>query len=535
MTVGRWRRLAVGVVVGLWWGGAAPGSGLSAQTGTHGDPTIDTVIVVSHNVFDPPGGTPRFVATLGNALHITTHPGVIRRLLLVDAGSTLDSARLVESARALRELGVFRTVALDTLRMGDRLALKVETADGWSTSPQLNFSSTAGSTTWSTAMVERNFLGTATFVSLAYGKNPDRSSFDVQFASPGLLIRRAPLVVAYSDLSDGRLGAWSYGVPFYRVDARWSLVTWGEAASHRVLDFFDGAVSDSTERRTLQLGVQGGITLHATTTSYVRAWAGAAWRREDFAPETSATFAYSQFATVGAGIEAARVRYGVFEHLNGFARREDVDVSSLVAGGFWLAPRAWGYPAARAGVGPTMRAQVGAVWPSGLARLGVAAQGVVGGAGVDSGTAYAVFDVASTRLRGQAMLLHVEGRALRNPRPGAALDPWATQNGPRGFAAHAFSGTRLFYAMLEDRVLIADELWGILGLGAAPYVEYGGAWYAGVEPARLGGDAGMALRLGSPRSTRGDVAELDIAWRWGEGFPRGKPWALTFRKSFILR
>ena len=119
-----------------------------AQAPQRPDPRIDTVIVVSHNVFDPPDGTPRIVAQVGNALHITTRPAVIRRLLLVGAGVPLDSARLVESERALRELGVFRSVRLDTLRIDGRLALRVETGDGWSTSPQLNFSSSAGSTTW---------------------------------------------------------------------------------------------------------------------------------------------------------------------------------------------------------------------------------------------------------------------------------------------------------------------------------------------------------------------------------------------------
>ena len=134
----------------------------------------------------------------------------------------------------------------------------------------------------------------------------------------------------------------------------------------------------------------------------------------------------------------------------------------------------------------------------------------------------------------RAMLLHLEGRALRRPKFGEVFDPWSTQNGPRGFGAHAFTGTRLVYAMLEDRVVVADELWGLVGLGVAPYVEYGGAWYAEREAARLGGDAGLALRLGSPRSSRGDVAELDVSWRWGDGFT-GSPWALTFRKSFTLK
>jgi hypothetical protein len=511
---------------------AAAGS-LRAQA-TRPDPVLDTVIIVSRNVFDPPGSTPRFLAHLGNALHVTTHPGVIRRLLLLRPGGPVDSARLVESARALRELAVFRAVRLDTTRADGRLALRVETADGWSTSPQFNLSSTAGSLTWSAAMVERNFLGTATLVSLSYGQTPDRHSLDLQFASPGLLIRHAPLLFAYSNLSDGRAGTWAYGRPFYRTDARWSLVTSGEAAHQRVLDFRDGALADSTQRRALAFYVVGGLALHATARSYVRAWAGAGWRREDYAAETTGVFPRTRFGMVGAGLDAGLVRYGVYEHLNGFGRREDVDLSSALHAGVWAASRAWGYPARRAGVGPVFAGQLGARWPGGLALLRLQASGVVTPAGIDSGQVHATLDLASLALPGQAWLVHVEGGAQRGPRPGTAYDPWVTQNGPRGYGAHAFTGTRLFYAMLEDRIHVSDELWGLLGVGAAPYLEYGGAWYAGLESARLGGDAGLALRLGSPRSVRGDVAEFDVSWRFGQGF-QGGPWALTVRKSFILK
>jgi hypothetical protein len=514
-----------------------PGARLVAQQPA--DTVIDTVIVVSHNVFEPPDGTPRVVARLGNALHITTRPGVIRRLMLMGPGTPVDSARLIETERYLRELGVFRFVLLDTVRVDDRLALRVETGDGWSTSPQLNFASAAGSITWSAAMVERNFLGAATFVSLAYGHNPDRHSVDVQFASPGLVLHHAPLLAAYSSLSDGRLGAWRYGRPFYRSDARWSLVTEGEAASHRVLEFrhdtLTQALLDSAqERRALSFTLTGGVAVRATERSYVRVWGSAGWRREDFAPESSTTFAYSGFGTLGVGVDAGRVRYAVIEHLNGFGRREDVDLSSTLRLGLWAAPREWGYPAGRAGVGPEVQWQVGARWRRGLALLRGELHGVVGTAGLDSGLARGTLDVASLALPGHAVLLHLEGGALRRPKFGEVFDPWSTQNGPRGFGAHAFTGTRLVYAMLEDRVVVADELWGLVGLGVAPYVEYGGAWYAEREAARLGGDAGLALRLGSPRSSRGDVAELDVSWRWGEGFT-GSPWALTFRKSFTLK
>ena len=513
----------------------APAPSLAAQAGPRADPRVDTVIVMSHNVFDPPDGTPRIVAKLGNALHIPTHPAVIRRLLLVGAGSPLDSARLVESERALRELGVFRSVRLDTVRVGDRLALRVETADGWSTSPQLNFSSSAGSTTWSAAMVERNFLGMATLVSASYGVTPDRHSLDLQFASPGLVFRHAPLVAAYSHLSDGDAGVWSYGLPFYRTDARWALVTSGEAATQRTLDFRDGVVSDSAERHALVFGLSGGVALHATSRDYVRLWAGGVWRREDYVPRTTppTPAPYSAFGTIGVGINAARVRFGVYQHVNGFAQQEDIDLSSALSIGVWAAPRAWGYSGSRAGLGPTVSGQVGVRWAAGLALLRAEAHGVYGASGLDSGQTRASLDLVTLAISRHALLLHVEGAAMQGQRPGTTFDPWSTLNGPRGFGAHAFTGTRLFYAMLEDRILAADQLWGVVGVGVAPYVEYGGAWYGGQEPARLGGDAGLALRLGSPRSVRGDVAEFALSYRYRR-FAAG-PWAVTVRKSFALK
>ena len=494
------------------------------------------MIVVSHNVFDPPDGTPRLVAKLGNALHVTTRTAVIRRLLLVGAGSPLDSARLLESERALRELGVFRSVRLDTLRVDNRLALRVETADGWSTSPQLNFASSAGSTTWSAAMVERNFLGLATLVSVSYGGTPDRHSLDLQFASPGFVFRHAPLIAVYSHLSDGDAGQWGYGLPFYRTDARWALFTTGEAGNQRALDFRDGVVSDSAVRHALVFGLTGGVALRATSRDYVRLWAGAVWRREDYVPKTTPVTPapYTAFGTVGVGINAARVRFGVYRHLNGFAQQEDVDLSSTLSVGIWAAPRAWGYSGSRAGVGPAISGQVAARWSTGLALARADGHGVYGSGGLDSGQAHASVDVASLAWSRQALLLHLEGGAMQGQRVGTTFDPWVTLNGPRGFGAHAFTGTRLVYAMFEDRILVSDQLWGVVGLGLAPYLEYGGAWYGGQEPARLRGDAGLALRIGSPRSVRGDVGEFAVSYRYRRFAPEG-PWALTVRKSFALK
>jgi len=106
------------------------------------------------------------------------------------------------------------------------------------------------------------------------------------------------------------------------------------------------------------------------------------------------------------------------------------------------------------------------------------------------------------------------------------------QRGPRLFGAHAFTGTRMAWLVLEDRILVADDVWGLLGIGVAPFLDYGGAWY-GDEPVRLGGDVGVALRLGPTRAVSGDAAELAVGYRFGER-SAGRGWAVTLRRGVVF-
>ena len=492
--------------------------------------------MTTFNVFDSAETTPHFLAHWANALHVTTHSGVVRRLVLFDPGDSYDSARVVEAARYLRSLGVFRAVDLDTTRLGDRLALDVVTRDGWSTSPTVTFASTAGSVTWSVGILERNFLGTAALTALSYTKTPDRSALVLEYRSPGLLLRRTPLQFSYADLSDGTVGAWAYGMPFYETTAPWSLETYGEFGRQRVLDFVGGVLADSSQRRATVVGLRGGAAVSRGREGYVRLLGDAQWRREDFDSANASPFPYSTFGSLLLGAEASAVRYRSYFHLNGFARQEDVDLSRTLRVELALAPKAWGYAPEHAGAGPQVKAQLGVGWNNGLLVLRAEGHGIYAPAGLDSGLVLVGLDFASQALPHQALIIHAEGGALRNPKPGSAFDPWATRSGPRGFGAHAFTGTRQFWIMAEDRMVVTETFLGILGVGVAPFVDYGGAWYAGVEPQRTGGDAGMALRFGGTRGTRGDVAELDVAYRWGDSAAvGGTRWVVSFRESYTIQ
>lgn len=503
--------------------GAAP---LAAQT-------IDTVVVDNRNIFDPTTGALRPVARLANALHVSTRAWVIRRALLLDPGDRYDSALAVESERALRGLGVFRNVVVDTARVDGRLALRAATADGWSTRPQVDFSTAGGSSTWSAGLVEKNLLGTANALLALYQKTPDRGLLELVLRSPGLLWRHADLNLAYEDLSDGRVGFWSYGVPFYETAARASLSTGGQAADQRVLTFRGGALADSARRRAFVVAAGAGVALAATDSSYVRLYVFGQWRREAFTRYGAPITGDSASAALGVGLELGRTRYAVGEELDQYARREDVDVSRRLFVGLSVAPRVLGYAPGRTGVGPVVTARVGAAWPKTFGWAQLNADGVVGSGGVDSGRVESAVTLMSQRFPRQTLVLHAEGGAASRVAPGGEFDLWFALDGPRAYGAHVFTGTRRYWLVAEDRILVIPELAHLVGVGVAPFVEWGGAWYGDERP-RAAGDAGLALRLGATRSTRGEVTEIAFARRFGGGaVPRG--WALSVRQAVDFR
>src|SRR5256886_13937910 len=155
----------------------------------------------------------------------------------------------------------------------------------------------------------------------------------------------------------------------------------------------------------------------------------------------------------------------------------------------WAARRAWGYPAGEAGIGPEVSAQLAAPWRSGFAVLQAGANGVLPSGLPDSGRVGGALTIASQNLRNQTLILHVEGAQLRRAKPGNEFDLWNSQNGPRVFGIHEFTGTHMAWLALEDRLLVADELWGLLGVGGAPFLDYGGAWDE-YGPPPLAADAG---------------------------------------------
>lgn len=509
---------------------------LSAQGAADSGTAVDPALVIRgvqlqrRDIFDP--NERGWLARVANKLHIQTRFAVIRRELLFKVGQPYDSALVAESERNLRALGLFRDVQIDSVRTPTGLMLRVLTKDGWSTQADWRFRSTGGEAAFTIGLVETNLLGTASAAAVRYRKNPDRSTIGLSFRRPRLFAGTIGLGLQYENRSDGNLSSVVVDQPFFSMTTRSAFRFEVEDRDERILRFTEGLeeATDTLSRRFTMLRGSVAWATSASTASYTRVGVAAQVRRDDFIPASSvAPFSRTVTATVGPYLVWNRARFLVTRGYAGFAREEDVDLGATVRIGLLAAPKLLGYD--RDGIGSELSARVGATIPGGFAYLDVGANGLHTTAGLDSGSVQLGLTTVLQPGRGHVAVFHVEGGWLKNPVPGEEFD-LGLGSGPRAFGSHAFTGDRSVFATAEYRVTVTNNLFGLVGLGVAGFVDHGGAWYSGSRR-RLGWDAGVGLRLGPSRSTATEALRFDLARRFANDVER-PGWVLTVGKGFAF-
>jgi hypothetical protein len=491
---------------------------------------IRRVVIERHDIFDPDERS--WFARLANRLHFRTQAPVVRRELLLRPGEVYDSALVAESERNLRALGIFRRVQIDTVRTASGLVLRVLTKDGWSTQLDWRFRSTGGEVAFTIGLIESNLLGTASAAAVRYQKNPDRSSVALSFRRRRLFAGTVGLGVLYENRSDGRSGAIDIERPFFALNSRRGFRLTAEDHDIRVLRFREGfdIARDTLTRRFSLVRGSAAWALKASNTGFLRIGLAAQVRRDDTLRIGSpASFPETVTGSLGPYLIWNRARFLETRGYAGFGREEDVDLGTTLSVGLQLAPRAFGYE--RNGVGPAMAGRVGARLPAGFAYLDAFADGLFTGAGLDSGAVQLAGTVVLQPAARHVAVFHAEGGWLEDPVPGEEFD-LGLGSGPRAFGSHAFTGDRSFFVTAEYRYTVVEDLWGLVGLGLAGFVDHGGAWYSG-SPRRTGWDAGVGLRVGASRSTDTPALRFDLARRFANDVePAG--WVVTVGKGFAF-
>ena len=511
--------------------GASNAEPVPAQQIPAASPTLRAVAIERRDIFDPSEQGSWF-ARLANRLHIMTRAHVVRRELLFGPGEPYDSARIAESERNLRALGVFRRVRIDTVRTDSGLVAQVTTKDGWSTKADWRFRSAGGDVAFTIGMVEDNLLGTATSAAVRYRKDPDRSTVTVGFRRPRLLFGRVSAAAEYAERSDGHVITAEMEHPFFALTSPSGFRLEAQAQDGRILRFFEGedVASDTLSRRYLFVRGAAAWAVRASSAGYLRLGVAGQVQRDDYLPEhSSEPFDNTVTAAVGPYLVVNWADFLVTRGYAGFSREEDVDLGLTVRTGLLFAPKAFGYP--RNGVGPEIDSRIGARVPGGFAYVDAAARGLLTTAGVDSGSVRLAGTMVLQPAPRHVTILHLEGGWLKNPRPGGEFD-LGLGTGPRAFESHAFTGDRSIFATAEHRLTVVEDLFGLVGIGVAGFVDHGGAWYAGSRR-RIGWDAGLGLRLGPSRTSDTDALRFDLARRFANDVePAG--WVVTVGKGFAF-
>lgn len=498
-------------------------------------PRIAAITLDNRNVFD--SSDKSLQAKVMNFLHAPTREGFIWREFLFHVGDRYDSARVAESERNLRALGVFKQVSIDTARSDSGLVVRVHTRDVLTAQLQESFRNSGGSVAWSLTAIESNLLGTLTLAEAGYRHDPDRSTYLLAFARRRLINDKIGGTVELFDRSDGKIFYAQLAQPFFETSSSLSSALTFDDRRARILRYRGGeAVARDTLQNRYVLGrFDYSRALRASSRGYLRLGGAVQVRRDDYIgdaaylatgfPERSVTGA------LGVYLEASRINKPKVYGFQSLSYDEDVDLSTTVRLSLFAAPSPLGYATGHAGVAPGIAAHTGIQFPHGFAYVDGVATGLYSSGGLDSGQVFAGVTAVVMPGRRHQLLLHGEANALKNPVPGTEFD-LGLGAGPRAFKQHSFTGDREYFATAEYRFTAVRDFLKLADLGLAAFVDVGGAWWAG-EARRSGWDAGVGLRSAFGRGAGLAMNRIDLAWRGSQpGVPGG--WVVAVGRGFLF-
>ncbi|HSS47835.1 MAG TPA: hypothetical protein VLX28_02705 [Thermoanaerobaculia bacterium] len=485
-------------------------------------PKVRQVHVTTQNIFDPqkPGEDNRLFR-LADRLHIVTRPEVVERQVLMKAGDDYSAQAAAESERILRRNRYLYDAQVKPVPVGNgQVDLEVVTRDVWTLQGGFGFRRSGGANTTRFQVQDVNFLGTGKGISLTHETTVDRTSNEVSYDDPSLAGTHGRLDLAYADNSDGSLKDLTLERPFYSLDTRWALGLQA-TADERVDSLYDlGHVFDRFQHREDSFGVSTGWSPGLVDRHTHRFLAGFFYERDRFAPATGfeppvilpgdRTLAYPWVS-----YDYLQDGYFTARDMDRIQRTEDVNTGRQFHLRLGYSSRSWGATLDRV----VADASAATGWHPGPRQLLLAV--FQGSSRFGGGGAENLLMSGSLRYYLRDFGDHIFYAALSGD-VAHQLDPerqllLGGDTGLRGYPLRYLQGDRRVLLTLEQRFYSNRELFHLFHMGAAAFFDAGSAWFEdgdGKVAARraLLKDAGLGLRFGSSRSSRGSMIHLDLAF-----------------------
>jgi outer membrane translocation and assembly module TamA len=525
---------------------ASPGETAAQDaTATQNDPPpkVRQVHVTTQNIFDPnkPGENNRLFR-LANRLHIVTRPVVVERQILMKPGDEYSPQAAAESERILRRNRYLYDAQVKPVPVGNgQVDLEVVTRDVWTLQGGVGFRRSGGANTTRFQVQDVNFLGTGKGISLTHETTVDRTSNEITYNDPSLAGTHGRLDLAYSDNSDGSLRDLTLERPFYSLDTRWALGLQA-TADDRVDSLYNlGHVVDRFQHKEDVLGVYTGWSPGLNQRHTHRFQAGFFFERDRFAPAAGITppvllpgdrtlsYPWVSYDYLQDGYFTAR-------DMDRIQRTEDVNTGRQLHLRLGYSSRSWGATLDRV----VTDATVAAGWHPGPRQLLFAAfQGSsrFGGGGAENLLVGGSLRYYARDFGGHMFYAALSGDVAHQLDPERQL-LLGGDTGLRGYPLRYLQGDRRVLLTLEQRFYSSRELFHLLHFGAAVFFDAGSAWFEDGDGKvaarrRLLKDAGLGLRFGSSRSSRGSMIHLDLAFPLdGGGSIQRVQWLVSTSDTF---
>jgi outer membrane protein assembly factor BamA len=481
---------------------------------------IGKVKIIVGDVFDTSlEGEGGWLYRTANRLHIQTRPSVIRDQLLFEEGDPYDHRLLLETERNLRARDyLYEASIVPVAYDGHAVDLEVRTRDVWTLNPGVSFSRKGGENTFGVQLQEDNLLGSGQRIGIQWDDDVDRQSIAVSFFDPHFRHSFNQLGLAYADADDGSTKLLQLNRPFYALDVRRAggiyLLDNERNDARYALGKNVGEFQHVDEYYEAHVGWSRGLRGR-----WVRRWtAGAAYDRDQFAPDPDEPLGGPlpedrELVYPWVGFELVEDSFQERVNQDQIRRTEDVLVGLRASARLGYAAEA---------LGSDRNALI-------------ASASVQDGADLDERQSVFGSVSASGRLEGGELVngvLAAEGRYYRTTSSrskfyaaisGALAEQLDTElqlllggdNGLRGYPLRYQAGTARALFTVEQRYYTSWYPFRLFHVGAAAFFDMGRTWgrdVTGLESSGLLKDVGVGLRLGSSRSSFGNVVHIDLAF-----------------------
>jgi len=497
---------------------ARAGSAPAADSTSLDGRIVRRVTIEPHSIFDPLPQRAKTLFALADRVHVVTRERTLRSALVFRPGAPWSEAQREESERHLRALSFVVPDRIEATPVGaDSVDVRVVTHDNWTTSPEFSLESGGGQRYGSASLVERNFLGLGTGLSLAYRDDVTGFSRVARIEDGGMFGSHWQGRVTYGSHSDGDTRGALLSLPFWAEGApRSATAGWSQDRYDAEL-FAVGQSAATFPVRYESADLAWGAGRRGSDGAILRGLGSFEQRDHDFGPSALQPGAPAAFSGPQERLRVHRLagevqwwhpRYIVVRAVDQMDRDEDVDLGPSASFKAGYAPRVLGSTADE-GYG---RARFALGHDAGRLGFGWVRGGVQSRFRPD--VREGVADVSARWVQQPrhdvAAVAAVSGIAGRNTSRDFQLTLGGI-DGLRAYPVRELTGTEAWLGNAELRWVARHNVLQLVSVGGAAFWDSGRTWGPGAET-QWHHDAGFGLRLSLPHSALNAIARFDVAW-----------------------